>query len=587
MSVGSLHLKPAPLVLLALLSAARPAAADPPAPLVLADGGRSEYRIVVSRDASPSERHAAEELRHFLREISGAEIPVADDKAAAAAREILVGRSARLDALRLPIDWTKLGDEGFTLRTAGPALVIAGGRLRGTMYGVYALLEDHLGCRWYSATVSRIPKRARVEIAPFEDTQVPAFESREAGFFVATDPDWAARNRQNGHDARLDDARGGRVVYLPFVHSFDRLVSPKKYFDEHPEYFGENAGKRVPRNQPCLTNPDVLQLVKEKVRGWIQDKPEAAILSVSQNDWGDPCRCKRCRTLDEAEGSPMGSLLTFVNAVADDVAAAHPRIAIDTLAYTYSRRPPKTVRPRKNVIVRLCDIECCFSHALDACDSPQNRAFVGDLKAWAAIHDRIYIWDYMTNFHAYLAPYPNLDALTGNLKFFARNHVKGVYAQGNYQSPGEFSELRAWLLAKLMWNPDADAKALLDDFLGGYYGKGAAGVKAYIDLLHKKGREENLHLNKTPKMSSPHLDPDILRKADAILEEAERAAEDDDVKFRVRTARVPVWFALADRLPEGDPERKRFEARWVEVARRWGVTHTHEGSADFEKRHRP
>jgi hypothetical protein len=555
------------------------AAALPP-PRVLADGGHSAYRIVIPRGAIPSERHAAEELARFLKEMSGAELPVVDDASPASAKEILLGDNARLKALQPAIDWKTTGTDGFTIRTAGPKLVIAGGRPRGTLHGVYAFLEETLGCRWYSPDVSRIPRLPRVEVPDLDVTQVPAFESRDLMIFTAFDGDWAARNRLNGHHAKRKDIHGGRVAFQPFVHSFDTIVPPKTYFGDHPEYFGEENGNRVARNQPCLTNPDVLKLAITKAGEWMA-KEGVAVVSISQNDWGEPCRCKPCRAAEKREESPMGSLLPFVNAVADEAARRRPDVAIETLAYVFSRRPPKTERPRKNVIIRLCDIECCFAHPLETCDGAENRRFVEDLRAWTSIHDRVYIWDYVTNFHHYLAPHPNFDAMAANLRLFARSGVKGVVEQGNYQSRGEFSELRAWLLAKLLWNPETDAAALTDEFLAGYYGKAAPAIRDYLDFLHARVRERNLHFGKSPKLKSAHLALEAMLEADARLEEAERLAEDEAVRTRVRMARAPVWHVLAEELPEGDGRRTAFQDRFVEAARAGGVTHTREGSGNF------
>ena len=118
----------------------------------------------------------------------------------------------------------------------------------------------------------------------------PAFEYREPYFSEAADRDWAARNKMNGVLMKLDAATGGKVRYYPFVHSFNALVPPEKYFRGHPEYFSLIDGKRrAERSQLCLTNPDVLRVGVESVERWIADHPEATIFSVSQNDWTGWC----------------------------------------------------------------------------------------------------------------------------------------------------------------------------------------------------------------------------------------------------------------------------------------------------------
>ena len=133
--------------------------------LVLADGGQSAYRIVVADEASPSTRHAAEELQMFLQQMSGAKLPIVSDREPLAGQEIVLGDNAHLRQLGEQIDFPTLGREGYVLRAAGQRLVIAGGAQRGNLYGVYGLLEDHLGCRWFAPDVSRIPKTPRLVIA--------------------------------------------------------------------------------------------------------------------------------------------------------------------------------------------------------------------------------------------------------------------------------------------------------------------------------------------------------------------------------------------------------------------------------------
>jgi hypothetical protein len=194
--------------------------------LTLAQNGKSDYAIVIGPDASPSERHGAEELQRFLQEISGARLPITMTRQP---RMVLVGSSTTLEQLHLRIPFQDLGPEGFAIKTAGKHLVIAGGRLRGSMYGVYAFLEK-LGCRWFAAGVSRIPRMHTVQVAATDEVQKPAFEYREPFFSEAADRDWAARNKMNGVLMNLDAATGDKVQYYPFVHSFNRLVPPEKYF---------------------------------------------------------------------------------------------------------------------------------------------------------------------------------------------------------------------------------------------------------------------------------------------------------------------------------------------------------------------
>ena len=224
-----------------------------------------------------------------------------------------------------------------------------------------------------------------------------------------------------------------------------------------------------------MSNPDVLKIAIDRVRQWLKEHPEATIISVSQNDTFNYCQCAKCKALDDAEGSPAASLLRFVNAIAEDVERDHPNVRIDTLAYQYSRKPPKTLRPRNNVIVRLCSIECCFAHPLEACSSPENQRFRDDIIAWQPVAPLLYVWDYTPNFSHYQQPFPNFDALQPNVQFFVKHGVKGLFEEGNYSGGGngEMEPLRAYVLAKLLWNPYTDVQQHIAEFLRAYYDKAA------------------------------------------------------------------------------------------------------------------
>jgi len=339
--------------------------------LTLVENGKSTYSICLSSSASPSEQRGAQELQKFLEQMSGARLPIVSDTGKLPRDLILVGRSKASDRMKLGIDYARLGDEGFVLKTAGRRLVSAGGRLRGTMYGVYTFL-DRLGCRWFTREVSRIPRMPTIRVAALDLMQQPAFEYREPYFTEAFDKDWAARNRVNGASMKLDQSTGGKVTYYPFVHSFNQMIPPEKYFRSHPEWFSLIDGvRRADHSQLCLTNPELLKESVKNVLEWIRTHPQARIISVSQNDWTGWCECDNCRRVEQEEGGAhSGPLLRFVNAVAAEVEKKYPDKLIDTLAYWYTEDPPAKVRPRPNVRIRLCPIGACQAPPYEKC--PRN-----------------------------------------------------------------------------------------------------------------------------------------------------------------------------------------------------------------------
>ncbi len=320
--------------------------------LVIADDGTSKYLIVISVSASPSERRAAAELQMFLEQICGVRLPIINDQEPIGGHEIILGKNDHLAELGIRVDFSEMGDEGFIIRTMCPHLVIVGGRRSGTMYGVYAFLEEHLGCRWFTSQVSYIPSMPRLQVGPIDDMQVPALEYRDVFFLDSRDPDWAARNRVNG-TWTLTEEHGGNVSFYPFGHSFWNLIPSDEFFESHPEWFplidGERtlSGKYVRRTQLCLTNEEMIEQAIERVKEWIREHPEANMISISQNDgWGGWCECEDCAALEEKEGGTHSApMIYFVNRVAEAVAEDYPDIKIDTLAYSYSWKAPKTLKP--------------------------------------------------------------------------------------------------------------------------------------------------------------------------------------------------------------------------------------------------
>ena len=523
--------------------------------LTLCVDGKTDYVIVTPKEPSPSVRRAAQELRRFLGEITGADYRVVAGDAPARNREIVLAAPGRLARLDVTVDLGALGPEGYVLRTVGSSLVIGGSDVRGVMYGVYGLLGDHLGCRWFTPEVSRIPKSKTLRIPQLDETVVPVLEYRWPAVRDCYDADWCARNRVNV-GPKLTADHGGSVKFCGWAHTFEALVPFEKYYDKCPEYFALVDGKRLRgHTQLCCTNEDVIQIVIDGIRERMRTHPEATYFSVSQNDWGNYCQCEACQAVAAREESQMGPVLQLVNRVADAVAEEFPGKRVTTLAYQWSRKPPKTIRPRPNVTVRLCTIECCFAHPFTRCDYKANVQFCEDIRGWSAICSNLWIWNYTTNFRDYYLPHPSLKAINDDIQFFIAHHVKGIYEQDTKLTlNGDMSPLGGYITAKFLWNPEYDEDTAIDEFLGAVYGVAAPHIRSYIDLLHGKVERDNIHLRCfTTTKAATFLTQEVLRDADRLFALAEDAVKGQpEVLRRVKIARLPVDYAVVERLGRSD-----------------------------------
>lgn len=523
--------------------------------LTLAENGRSDYAIVVSAKAPATEIKAAEEFRRLLELSASVRLPVYTDERPSAETEIVIGTTNRSRTEE------ELNEDGFLIRTDGRKLFITGGSEKGTLYGVYTFFDKYLGYRCYSPEVFVYPRLSSVRIpGQLHDRQVPVNVYRNTFYAVAEDPFYADWHK-------LDHMKPDWGMW---VHTFSQLLPAETYFEEHPEYFalvdGQRRGMQADGHlhaQLCLSNPEVLRIVTENLAEMIEQNPEAHYWSVSQcdtyPDLGYNCTCPECAALDSAAGSPSGSIIAFVNRVAEHF----PGKTISTLAYRYSRKAPASVKPAGNVNIMLCDIECNRHRPIE--EDSSGLAFCGDLEQWGKIADNILMWDYVIQFSNLMAPYPNLRTLQPNMRYFVRNGVTAQFQQGNISRGGEFCELRPYLIARLLWNPDADIEAETEDFLKGFYGKAAPYIARYIGLMHdeleKSGLPLTIYGRPYDHAEKGYLRPELFERYEELFDKAEKAAASDPaVLERVRVARLPLTYALFDiARVRGKDETRVFE----------------------------
>ncbi|MBN2308730.1 MAG: DUF4838 domain-containing protein [Candidatus Hydrogenedentes bacterium] len=541
------------LLICALLASALAGTAHGAGSLTLAAKGASDYVIVVAADAIAPEVTAARELQDHLEFVAGVRLPIVNEDAAPAdAKLIVVGPNARFRAAFPEFDLASLRHDGIFIRTAGDSLFLAGDRPRGTLYAVYTFLEDVVGCRWWSATETHIPSRDTLRIPDLALTYVPALQCREAFYRGAFDGIYAARSKCNGHFEKIPPEYGGHYTILGWCHTFNQLLPPDIYFADHPEWYSEIDGKRVAeRSQLCLTNEEMRAEFVKKALEWIRKDPESGIISISQNDWHGQCQCAKCRAVEEEEGTASGPLIRFVNAVAEEIEREFPDVLVETLAYSYTREAPKLVKPRRNVVIRLCSIECSYSQPLAT--GPQNETFRRDMENWSAVANQLYIWNYVTNFRNYILPHPNLRVLAPNIRFFIEHNAIALFEQGDSGcSCSDFPELRAWLLAHLMWDPSRDENELIREFMNGYYGPAAKPLLKYIELIHDAVEESGAYLRCYMGDTAAWFPLAAVNRATRLFDEAEkRVAANPALLKRVRRARMPlnhVWLNRYHRL---------------------------------------
>lgn len=583
--------------------------------LTLTDQGQSDYVIVIASDAIPAEQFAAEELALHIEKMSGARLGIISDAGPRPARAILLGRPRYLMDLDLRPDWKSFGKEGYLLRVQGDYLIIAGARPRGTLYGVYALLEDHLGCRWFAPDTSYIPQRKTIRLPQhsrqkLDVTGKPTFEYRDPWMYAGHiwswwwrdhfDADYVSRTRNSGrllkeHVHPIDDRHGGVFDIFRGYHNLSVLVPARLYADEHPEYYALWEGRRMNQAEQrtnqgdlelCMTHPDVVRIATETMRTWMQDNPNVDMFTIIQSDTGIYCQCNQCMAMYDTFGVGPGAgygdfagrNLWFVNQVATAVEDEFPDNRIATWAYGATRNPPKGIKAHRNVVICYLPIERCECHAIDR--GPINDdyyAFAQGIRQWQEIAGEVHLWDY---------GFAGILTIADNARAARRLGMTGMKVDAIIDIQSGFGFLRYWLWAQSMRNADWDDDWGMREFLGAYYKAAGAPIERYIRLVANPRNYEPLSAKRMViwDVTSAHnlvgegfaqgspgwqqlsygchisyrrLTDEAIERGYRLFEQARKAVDDDaKVRDHVEAARMELQYVMLEHLPADDPRLK-------------------------------
>lgn len=535
----------------------------------LAKNGNACVDIIINgRDMIPAERTAANELKNYLEQITGAKFVLRDENTAGKKDAIYVGHTAFAASKGINSNPDTSRKEDWILKSEGNSFVITGSRPRGTLYGVFDFLERFGGIRFLAYDCTVIPEKKELSVPDnvsiakgpvfYSRNYVPGvFPKNSQAFFL-----FLNRNRYN--PAYITPERGGLELFgLPgMCHTF--YAYSKAFPADKPEYFSlnvsgtrERAVSGVGPGQLCLTNPEVRRLMAEKLISFIKEDRTRAnriypprIYVITGNDNTSYCRCDSCMAYTKKGGNYTDTTLEFINHIAEVVGKEYPDVKILTMAYTYTIEPPKFEKPRKNVIIQLSNLGKEFtnsgvSETLRPIGDPSNREFSGILEGWKKISPELFVWDYWILYcKGFQFPYINTVRLCGDMKKFAESNVKGMLIESEAPD-GSFFAFRQYLGMQLMLDPFRDRNALIDEFFHGYYGKSAETMKEYLKLVEDSVlREKTSFAQGLPRQFS-YLNKDFFEKANTLLDRAEaQSADTPEIRDRIRLERIPVDRAM-------------------------------------------
>ena len=524
--------------------------------------------IAIGEKTNPEEQFAASQLSMYLQKISGDEVKIIkEQELPAGTPAIYLGRT-KLAAANTP---KNLAPEEWLVKTAGDNLIITGGLPRGVLYATWEFLEK-LGCAWVARDSELIPKVKNLTFAG-ELRGHPAMRLRnlytafhEQGWGYNKETQEAEmlfrqRNRMNSFGYIGEAKFGGGDYMRPMrnSHTADSYYcSFKDYFKSNPEFFAmRKDGNRFDgthstsfAGQLCYSSEGARQVVLKKLKETIAefntgaDKaglPRPWLYDISQADNNDWCQCPQCRELIEKEGANSATLLTFINAIAADIEKEYPDVYITTFAYMRTVKPPKTIKPRQNVVIRWIDWGG-FSLSPDTSKplrSQKERA--ENLIAWSKISPRLAVWDYGLGNRPANIPYNPVPILADDLKFYAEVGVQAFFLESEEKEPwleDNFKPLYDYMALRLMVKPQLPASGEVDKFMQAYYGPATKPMLELYKYLEAKQQElpEQKIISNNARMI-PYNSVDFYQTVFKYLKDAEAAVNVPENKTYLRHVR--------------------------------------------------
>ena len=504
------------------------------------------YEIVLGMQPGKAEQTAVTELKYYLEKVIEKSFYINGKEAVIYVGDTDFARQNKVYATSMP-------EENYVIRTVGNGLILAGGGERGTLYAVYRFLEDIMGIHWFNQFEDSLPPKQDIHLQELNINWKPLILQRDIYRSFNNIPKdkgrFCARNRLNRDgDYPIAPEYGGSFTFGSpyFTHTFARYFPKEKYYTAHPEYFAMNKGKRIASatSQLCLTNTEMLReavrlmkdfILKDEMEAKEKGCPSPLIYDFSNNDSRNPCECGKCRKLSETEESEAGPLLYAINYIADEIAKFRPSVYVSTLAYYHTERPPRTLRPRDNVIIRLCDTSTNQARDFSA---PENLRFLKILAAWAKISKNLAIWDYSITYPTPSGPYPHEYTLAENIRQYRKNRVMSIFGDHEGADSADFYDMNVWLEARLMEEPERDVNTLINTYMQRNFGAAATEMLQYRHLLNQSVIRNKTYIDWfAPPAAFNHIDLETAVKAQQLFDTAESKVSGTELE-RVQRARV-------------------------------------------------
>lgn len=596
--------------------------------VLFVENGTSDYQIVLSQNATETEKYAAEELNYFLSLSIGQSLPIVTDENISYdtnRKLVSIGATKLLSESGVALKKDELGTDGYKIVRKGSLLFLSGYGERGKLYSVYEFLERNFGLEIYAADEIFIEQKSDVKLLDFNLTDVPDFEGRDMhGYDVIIDPTFAGRIRNNGFDIPFPEKIGGGSAWPSSsirMHTCFTLLPPQTYYEEHPNWYASEKNASYPYGvqlcwsrhtglYPESADDSMLVEMVERLKEVIVAEPNAKFFSVTESDYDAYCKCDVCQLyVDELKYS--GLQLNFVNEIARRIAAwaeencPQREIYIVTFAYHGTLQPPldengnALIQAEENVAIRFAPISAAYDSPLKK-EYSANYTVAKAIDDWQKVADNLIMYIYQLNYMDYLVPFGDFSSLKENLLLFKEKNVIDVMNQGYGDSGGTaFYAFRTYVGSKLMWDTSLDYQTLTDNFFKAYYKDAAGKVREYFELLRTHyaylqatNNDFNVYTsnNKYTLLDAKYWSKAFLENCENLLKDAEEIARNsqtdaEKLSARIRTESLSIKYMLIE-LYGSTYSREELKNRidtFEVLAQEGNLTHYRENFANPEQ----
>lgn len=581
--------------------------------LVDVDAGVAPAPVVVMPDTPPLTRAAAVELIDYIEKICGVRPELIDSAPIQLPeRAIWVGYQPLLNEVFQSTDFTFQHPEEILIAAHDSHLVIAGrdrwdpdhlvvegidevinGRQQeyGTVNAVYTFLQNQLGVRWLwpGELGEDVPRRSRIVFEPFVERYHPQIRARGGAFNFSMlsnkgygrSHDWSRRQRLQLGSLENE---GGHA----FGDWWDR------FHETQPELFalqpdGTRSGHPSPRNvKLCQSNPAVWKHWLADVAAKLEKDPTLTVFNASPNDgWSSGhCVCDDCRNWDHPDGEPRlmhwhhhreirpalsDRHVTFANRLAGLLKQTYPdrNYQVLMLCYGHSRPAPVEARPAENVIMMSV---ANFFGRTDLVDrgSSWGTTHRDQLAAWGRLAPQL-MWRPNTGSPAGWQqglPDLSIEQTVKDVQFAAGNRCIGIYIDAVWEHWATQGP-QYYVLAQLVWNPDADAEEVLRDYYQRAFGAGASHVRDYFRTIETaRMRYVKEHGYQSGAINFPRLySPDLLKTSNDLLDQAAAAVKNGPEIHQQRVDFIRAGAAFTELLVSNIADMRSYWRRSDPVIR--------------------